>query len=138
AWSDAMLQPALFPLAEMAAEVLRLECIYFRLEWLDARKELLSQSGLEYAPLIQDAGKRAAERTVARLEGILAKYEPLWEQVRMNNYAAEVRAADASLDMASAPAYAPPAPKTPLLAPLRMLSILRPVADLSPSPGLTN
>ena len=138
AWSDAMLQPALFPLAEMAAEVLRLECIYYRMEWLDARKELLAQSGLDYAPLIQDAGIRAAERTTARLEGILEKYELLWEQVRMNNYPAEVRAADAALDIAAAPASAPPEAMTPLLAPLRVLSILRPVADLSPTPGLTD
>ncbi len=134
AWSDAMLQPAFFPLAEMAAETLRLECIYYRIEWLDARKELLAQSGLEYEPLIKDAGKRAAERTVSRLEGLLAKYEPLWEEVRINHDPAEVRAADAALDRAAVPASALPGRMTPLLAPFRVLAILRPVADLAPSP----
>jgi len=135
-WSDAMLQPALFPLAEMAGEVLRLECIYYRLEWLDRRRTLLDQSDPGYVPSLLIAGERAAERTIARLEAIKDRIEQALDQIRENIDLAEVRAADAALDQASSQVKPVARAETTLKAHLNILCILRPVADLSPRPRL--
>jgi electron transfer flavoprotein alpha subunit len=137
AWSDAMLQPALFPLAEMAAEILRLECIYYRMEWLDAKKGLLSGSDPGYVPSLLEAGGRAAQRTELRLGGLHEKFTRLKEQVHQNRYPAEVRAADAALDaFAQTPASGVSSPGT-VGERVRILAIARPVAELSPSPRLS-
>jgi len=61
AWADAMLQPALFRLAEMAGEVLRLECVWYRVEWLEARRSSL---GERYVDILRPAGERAAARAL--------------------------------------------------------------------------
>ncbi|MGE5173229.1 MAG: acyl-CoA dehydrogenase family protein [Betaproteobacteria bacterium] len=138
AWSDAILQPALFPLAEMAGEILRLECIYYRMEWLDKRKAFLAQSDPEYAPSLLEAGMRAAERTEARLASIYEKMKHGWEQVKGNSNMPEVRAADAALDALAvrpAPVVIPPGS---MGARIRILAIVRPVADLSPHPGISD
>jgi electron transfer flavoprotein-quinone oxidoreductase len=136
-WSDAMLQPALFPLSEMAGEVLRLECVYYRLEWLEARSGLL---GSEYVAPLLAAGARAVERTLARLEHCEAKYSVTRELVAGNMATPDVRAADAALDWMESKAAPCQEQETPppLLAPLRILSLLRPVADLSPAPRLAH
>ena len=97
-WSDAMLQPAMFPLAEMAGEILRLECIYYRMEWLHERSGLL---GNAYAAPLLKAGERAIERTTARLAHLEGTYSAAWEQVSGNMDMPEVRAADAALDRAA-------------------------------------
>ncbi len=135
-WSDAMLQPALFPLADMAGEILRLECIYYRMEWLGCRKKLLEQSDPEYVPLLLIAGDRAAERTLARLAAIRDRFKYAWEQVRQNLDLAEVRAADAALGRAYLQVETVFETSAPLKAQLRILCILRPVFDLSPKPRL--
>jgi electron transfer flavoprotein-quinone oxidoreductase len=133
-WSDAMLQPALFPLSEMAGEILRLECVYFRMEWLEARSGLL---GMEYVAPLLAAGERAVQRTLARLRHCDVKYSATETLVAGNLATPDVRAADAALDRMEAkiaPYLEAPAA---LLAPLRILSLVRPVADLSPAPRLT-
>ncbi len=136
-WSDAMLQPALFPLAEMTGEILKLDCIYYRMDWLEARKTLLAQSSADYVPAMLAAGRRAADRSVLRLSHLLVKYEATWEQVKAGMDMPEVRAADAALDAMEIKHMAlRPSPGV-LNAPVRILSIVRPVADLSPSPRLT-
>ncbi|HEY6010863.1 MAG TPA: acyl-CoA dehydrogenase family protein, partial [Nitrospirota bacterium] len=81
AWSDAMLQPAMFPLADMAAEILRLECVQFRMEWLSSRMTLL---GREYTAPLLEAGKRAADRTLARLAHLDQAFVRSWEFVKNN------------------------------------------------------
>lgn len=145
AWSDAMLQPALFPLSEMAGEILRLECIYFRREWLEARKDLLGRevlkredgSTLPYAPSMIEASTRAAARTIARLTHLDRTFASAWDRVVNNMDMPEVRAADAALDRMAKKTL--PAPVVPGAAkvPLRILCIVRPVADLSPLPRLS-
>jgi electron transfer flavoprotein-quinone oxidoreductase len=138
AWSDAMLQPALFPLAEMAGEILRLECIFFRMEWLGKQSTLLAQSDPRYVPSLLEAGKRAAVRTEARLAAINGRFERAWAQVKENGNMAEVRAADAALDRLAVPDADIRETVAPLRAGLRVLSIIRPVADLSPVPRLSD
>jgi alkylation response protein AidB-like acyl-CoA dehydrogenase/flavin-dependent dehydrogenase/electron transfer flavoprotein alpha subunit/ferredoxin-like protein FixX len=135
-WSDALFQPALFPLAEMAGEVLRLECIYYRMEWLDQRRALLAESDPKYVPSLLIAGERAAERTIARLATIKDRFKQAWEQVKENIDLAEVRAADAALDRAALQVEKVFRSSATLKAQLRILCILRPVADLSPKPRL--
>ena len=133
AWSDVMLQPVMFLLAEMAAEVLRLECIWYRTEWLGERRELLGQ---DYVGPLMAAGARSAERAMARLAHLERKYQEGWERIAANGPVPEVQAADAVLDQAALPPETrqPGLPDT--ARPLRVLVILRPVADLSPSPLL--
>jgi len=132
-WSDAMLQPALFPLSEMAGEILRLDCIYYRREWLEARA---AQLGRNYAVPLLQAGARAAERTISRLAHLDSAYMAACEQIRKSLDMPEVRAADAALD--KRPDRSAPDREAQALsqAPLRVLCIVRPVAELSPSPGL--
>jgi electron transfer flavoprotein-quinone oxidoreductase len=133
-WSDAMLQPALFPLAEMAGEILRIECIYYRMGWLNAHNTLLAQSSPDYIPLMHAAARRAAERAITRLEHLDAKYASSWERVRENMDLPEVRAADAALDGMEEKSSGHGAFPGVLDAPVSVLSIVRPVAELSPRP----
>ena len=134
AWSDAMLQPALFPLAEMAGEVLRLECVFYRLEWLGARRELLGPSYVE--PLLV-AGQRATQRAIAHLEHLDRSFSKAWNWISRDLDVPEVRAADAALDRAGEKIVAHHERAGAITAPLRILSIVRPTADLSPVPRLT-
>ena len=138
AWSDAMLQPALFPLAEMAGEILRLECVWYRMEWLEQRRALLGQSDPAYVPALLRAGERAVDRSLARLVHLDAKYTRALASVLENRGMPEVRAADAALDAFAEKGK--PATTTPgiVRAPLACLAIVRPVADLSPSPGVAD
>jgi alkylation response protein AidB-like acyl-CoA dehydrogenase/electron transfer flavoprotein alpha subunit/ferredoxin-like protein FixX len=132
-WSDAMLQPALFLLAEMAGEILRLECVYYRLEWLETRKGLLGEDSVD--PLLA-AGRRAAERTLTRLDHIDGKYGFVWQEVAANRDVPDVRAADAALDLVEEKTGKRPETPGAVTVPFRILSIVRPVADLSPSPRI--
>jgi alkylation response protein AidB-like acyl-CoA dehydrogenase/electron transfer flavoprotein alpha subunit len=134
AWSDAMLQPALFPLAEMAGEVLRLECVFYRSEWLSARMKLLGPSYVD--PLLV-AGRRAAQRAVAQLEHLDSSFSKAWHWVARDLDVPEVRAADAALDRAVEKIVAHQDQAGAVTAPLRILSVVRLVADLSPLPRLT-
>lgn len=135
AWSDAMLQPAMFTLAEMAGEILRLECIFYRKEWLEKRADLL---GRDYAASLGKAGARAAERTRTRLVHLDAKFSAAWDLVKNTLSLPEVLAADAALDMMTdKPAQHFEASRI-VNVPVRILSILRPVAELSPQPALSD
>jgi electron transfer flavoprotein-quinone oxidoreductase len=133
-WSDAMLQPALFPLAEMAGEILRLECVYHRLEWLEHRSTLLARSSHNYAALMRAAGRRSAERTVLRLEHLAGTFALAWENVKSGMDMPEARAADAVLDAMEEKAPFRLAAPGVLDAPIHVLCIVRPVAELSPRP----
>jgi electron transfer flavoprotein alpha subunit len=133
AWSDAMLQPALFPLSELAGEVLRLECTWYRMEWLDRMRARL---GDDYVRPLLAAGTRSAGRTMKKLEHLDAVAERAWKDILSGRGTPEVRAADAALDR---PAHERPPTRTAAVPPAglrRMLCIFRPVADLSPSPRL--
>jgi len=133
AWSDAMLQPVMFLLPEMAAEVLRLECVWYRTEWLVARRMLL---GADYADPLRAAGSRAAERALARLAHLDMKYHDGWERIVSNGSVPEVQAADAFLDQAVLLPETRRTSKPAAHRALRVLAVLRPVADLSPNPLL--
>jgi len=134
-WSDAMLQPALFPLAEIAGEILRLECLYARTEWLEKRTGLL---GTAYAVPLLEAGRRAAERTRARLDSLDRAFSRSWELVKKDQDLPEVRTADAALDRMLRAAQPEHQPQAVLQTAVRILVLLRPVADLSPMPCLAN
>ncbi len=137
-WSDAMLQPVMFPLAEMAGEILRLECVSYRLEWINTRISLLAQNSSAYVPEMLAAAKRAVDRTISRLGHLDRKYASSWELVRSNRDMPEVRAADAALDRMSE-THAPQQEAVGILrAPFHILSIIRPVADPSPHPRIAD
>ncbi|HXY55416.1 MAG TPA: FAD-binding protein [Nitrospirota bacterium] len=135
-WSDAMLQPAMFLLAEMAGEILRLECVLYRLEWITTRSSMLAQSSPDYSPLMLSAAKRSAERTISRIAHLDRSYVSSWERIRNNRSTFDVLAADAALDrMTETPV--PTGEMAGILnTPIRILSIVRPVADLSPRPRI--
>ncbi len=135
-WSDAMLQPALFPLAEMAGEILRLECVYYRMEWLEQRRTLLEQGRRDSVLDLLDAGNRAATRSLARLDYLDRKYSFVWALLRDNNTMPEVRAADAALDALAEKVRPVPASRGSMRARLSCLVIVRPVAELSPRPKI--
>jgi len=137
-WSDAMLQPAMFPLAELAGEILRLECVSYRLEWIKMRSSLLTQNSPAYPPAMLAAAKRAADRAISRLGHIDRKYASSWELVKSNMDVPEVHAADADLDRMTEP-HAPQQEAVGILrAPVHILLITRPVADLSPRPRIVD
>ena len=133
AWADAMLQPALFRLAEMAGEVLRLECVWYRVEWLEARRSSL---GERYVDTLRPAGERAAARALGRLAYLEEGYGERWDRIRSHRDVPEVVAADSLLERMSnlRPAEQSPAPQSKT--PVTVLVILRPLADLSPLPSL--
>jgi alkylation response protein AidB-like acyl-CoA dehydrogenase/electron transfer flavoprotein alpha subunit len=138
AWADAMLQPALFPLAEMAGEILKLECVLYRLAWLRDHETALSAASPGYALSMIRAGERAAERALSRLGSLDQKYAAAEELVKESLDAPEVRAADAVLDRLSEK------PATPVFSPgsvqarFRILAIIRPVADCAPTPRISD
>jgi electron transfer flavoprotein-quinone oxidoreductase len=133
-WSDAMLQSALFPLAETAGEILRLECIYYRRGWLSASNPLLAQSPRADRAAMLAAAQRAAERTIMRLEHLDKKYAAAWENVRRGMDMPEVRAADAALDGMEEKSGGHRETSGVLDAPVSVLCIVRAVAELSPRP----
>lgn len=133
AWSDAMLQPALFPLAEMAGEICRLEAVLYRREWLEAHADRL---GAAYVGPMIEAGMRAADRSLARLIHLEEKFRQAGKALAADMTMPEVRAADAALDLFAEGAALHRDTVNSLGIPVRILSILRPVADLSPAPRL--
>jgi alkylation response protein AidB-like acyl-CoA dehydrogenase/electron transfer flavoprotein alpha subunit len=133
AWSDAMLQPALFLLAEMAGEIYRIETIIYRREWLEAR---LDKLGAAYVGPMIEAAMRAADRSLVKLEHLEEKFRQAWKTVSADLTVPEVRTADAALDLFAEGTTLPMESMNALGIPIRILSILRPVADLSPLPRL--
>ncbi len=157
AWADAMLQPGLMHLSEMAGEILRLECIFYRLEWIERNRQYFGPEFLEfdasfccglpaggdaaagaYAASLRRAGKRAVELALARIEHLDAAFAAAWERTGRNLDTPDVVAADAAFDAMAAGAEEPAPVPAPLRKPLRVLCILRPVADLAPNPRLYN
>ncbi|HXX64760.1 MAG TPA: acyl-CoA dehydrogenase family protein, partial [Bacteroidota bacterium] len=137
-WTDAMLQPAMFPLAEMAGEILRLECVSYRMEWMNAQSSLLARNSADYVPRMLAAARRAADRTTSRIEHLDRKYASSLELVKVNMDTPEVHCADAALDRMTE-IHSPQKEAAGLLpAPSRVLSIIRPVADLSPRPRIAD
>ncbi len=138
AWTDAMLQPAFFPLAEMAGELLKLECIQYRLTWLEDHAAALAQASPASVPSMRKAGERAAERALSHIAELDRKYAAAWARVKEYLDMPEVRAADAVLDRlsktVSPAAYSPGS----VQARLRILAIVRPVADLAPAPRVSD
>ena len=137
-WSDAMLQPALFPLSDLAGEILRLECIEYRTEWLRTHQQQLEQSLPGYAGKMLSAGQRASARTRMRLEHLEEKFVYAWEQVKKGMHLPEVVLADAALDALQEKGEAAAPARGALMVPLRVLSIIRPVADLASRPRITD
>jgi hypothetical protein len=133
AWMDAMLQPGLFLLADMAGEILRLECVVYRMEWIQARSTLL---GAPYAGAMLQAGGRAAERAMTRLGHLERTFNDAWSKIAADSSTAEVRAADAAMDQRTAPVLPAAIHPGMVTTPLRVLAILRPMAELSPAPRL--
>ena len=138
AWADAMLQPAMFPLAEMAGELLKLECILYRIAWLEGHTTALSAASPDYVPSMRKAGERAAERALSRLTELDQKYAAAWELVKENLDTPEVRAADAVLDRLSEKAPLAAVSPGSVQAGIRILAIVRPVAELAPSPRISD
>jgi len=138
AWADAMLQPAMFPLAEMAGEILKLECIQYRIAWLKEHTPALSVASPDYVPSMLKAGERADERALSRLAELDRKYASAWALVKDNLDMPEVRAADAVLDRLSEKASIAAVSPGSVQARLRILAIVRPVADLAPAPRISD
>lgn len=141
AWADAMLQPAMFPLADMAGEILRLECTYYRMEWLEERRQALDTvhlAGIGYASAMLNAAARAAERALARLFMLDAIYLRSWNRVKENLGTPEVIAADAALGRDGQRQVQPPVPQFAHATRLRILSILRAAPEISPLPRLAD
>jgi len=138
AWADAMLQPGLFPLAEMAGEILKLECIQYRIAWLHDHHAALAAASPEYVPSMLKAGGRAAERALSRLDELDRKYAAAWELMKANLDLPEVRAVDAVLDRMQEKAGTAAGSAGAVKARLRILAIIRPVADLGPKPRIVD
>ena len=138
AWADAMLQPAMFPLAEMAGEILKLECIQYRIAWLREHAPALSAASPDYVPSMRQAGERAAERALSRLRSLDRKYAAAWALVKENLDMPEVRAADAAMDRYAEKASIAAVSPGSVQARLRILAIVRPVADLAPAPRVSD
>jgi len=136
-WSDAMLQPALFPLAELAGEILRLECILYRKAWLHSHSSLLATSSEEYVRAMLLGAERAHERTVSRLRHSEQSYASHGNIIVRGMDMPEVLVADTAFERMHAVNSSFNETKR-LPAPVRILSIVRPVADLSPAPRLSN
>jgi hypothetical protein len=133
-----MLQPALFPLAEMAGELLKLECIQYRMAWLEEHAAALAQASPGYVPSMRKAGERAAERALSRLTELDMKYAVAWELVKEDLAMPEVRAADAVLDRLSERSALAAFSTGSVEAGIRILAIVRPVADLAPVPRIAD
>jgi electron transfer flavoprotein alpha subunit len=138
AWADAMLQPALFPLAEMAGETLKLECIQYRMTWLMGHEQALSAASPDYVASMRKAGERAAERALSRLTELDKKIAAAWELVKEDLAMPEVRAADALLDRLSEKSALAAFSSGSVLAGIRILAIVRPAADLAPIPRIAD
>jgi len=128
-WQDAAMQPAFFPLAEMAGEIYLLDCTLHRLDWLATRRELL---GADYVDPLTATGERAAAQCLERLGVMEARYTRGREQALASRYPAAVVAADAAMEDRSAREPTPPT----LARDVTLTCLLRPVAVPAPSPRL--
>ncbi|HET6466659.1 MAG TPA: acyl-CoA dehydrogenase family protein [Nitrospiria bacterium] len=132
-WMDAVLQATYFLLADMAGEIFRLDCLVYRIRWLKENREKLGAAYID--PLLT-----LAERAVWRAEHRLSLYDQGHhrdaERAMKGLYAPEAVAADAALERMGRKAAAPSRPTGRLARPLRILCLLRLVADTAPAPRL--
>ncbi|MDH5525867.1 MAG: acyl-CoA dehydrogenase family protein [Nitrospirota bacterium] len=127
-WLDAAIQPAFFPLAEMAGELYQLDTVIYRLRWLDEQRAALG----DYATTMIAVGERAAEQCLDRLEELAARYEQGRRAALDSRYPAEVVASDAAMQERSA--QTPPVGVLNL--DMTITCLVRPAAVVSPRPRL--
>ncbi|MBI3812326.1 MAG: acyl-CoA dehydrogenase family protein, partial [Nitrospirae bacterium] len=132
-WMDAVLQPDYFPLADMAGEIFRLDCLTYRIQWLEEQRE---QLGSGYVDPLLILGERAVWRCEHRLSVFKRHYRRNAARPAKGLYGPEAVAADAALERMGRKAEADPYPTGRFVRPLRILCLLRCVADLAPTPRL--
>lgn len=132
-WMDAVLQPTYFPLADMAGEIFRLDCLAYRTRWLKENRERL---GSGYADPLLTLARRAVERCEYRLSVLDRWYRPVADRAVKGLYAPEATAADSALDGMAVIDATGPLPAGRLTRALRILCLLRPVAEVAPTPRL--
>jgi electron transfer flavoprotein-quinone oxidoreductase len=132
-WMDAVLQPTFFLLADMAGEIFRLDCLTYRIGWLKDNRDKLGEAYTD--PLLM-LGERAVWRTERRLERLDRRYRREAERPAKGLYAPEAIAADVALERMGKKPTAEPRPEGRLERPLRILCLLRRVADIAPTPRL--
>ncbi|HSG06221.1 MAG TPA: acyl-CoA dehydrogenase family protein, partial [Nitrospiria bacterium] len=132
-WMDAVLQPTFFPLAEMAGELFRLDCIIYRTRWLEENRLRLGENYLE--PLIR-LSERAVARCINRLERSDRAYTRNATQWKKNLYHTETTVADSALETPVHPTPMSGVMNREAKGPIRILCILRRVPDPGPEPRL--
>jgi len=132
-WMDAVLQPDFFPLAEMAGEIFRLDCLAYRTQWLQEQQNRL---GASYTDPLLSLAERAVQRCEHRLSAIDRRFCRDAGRPLKGLYSPEAVAADAALERMGRKTTEEPLLTGPLSRPLRILCLLRRVADPSPSPRL--
>ncbi|MBI5137776.1 MAG: acyl-CoA dehydrogenase family protein [Nitrospirae bacterium] len=128
-WQDAAMQPAFFPLAEMAGELYLLDTTLYRLEWIAGHRAVL---GADYADPMTATGERAVTQCLARLQALHDRYDRGRAHALASRYPAEAVASDAAMEphRMAAPRPAPLARKAAITC------LLRPVAVPAPTPRL--
>jgi electron transfer flavoprotein-quinone oxidoreductase len=132
-WMDAVLQPDYFPLADMAGEIFRLDCLAYRIQWLKEQRDRL---GPDYTDPLLTLAERAVWRSEHRLSALDQRYRKNAARPAMGLYGPEAVAADAALERMGKKVAADPYPTGRFVRPLRILCLLRCVADLAPTPRL--
>jgi electron transfer flavoprotein-quinone oxidoreductase len=132
-WMDAVLQPTYFLLSDMAGETFRLDCLTYRIQWLKENREKLG--GAYTDPLLKLA-ERAVWRSERRLSLLDRRYRRDAERPMKGLYAPEAVAADVALERMGKKPTADSLPMGRLDRPVKILCLLRLVADTAPSPRL--
>jgi len=132
-WMDAVLQPTFFLLADMAGEIFRLDCLTYRIQWL---KENRGKLGGTYTVPLLTLAERAVWRCERRLSLLDQHYRRDAERPMKGLYAPEAVAADVALERMGKKPTADPLPRGRLDRPVKILCLLRLVADTAPTPRL--
>lgn len=127
-WADAAMQPAFFPLSEMAGELYLLDTVVYRMRWLDAQRATQG----DYATRMIAVGERAAAQCLSRLEFIAGRYEQGRDAALTSHYPVESVAADAIMQEHHALSPTPGA----LEAEATLTCLVRPAAVTAPRPRL--
>ncbi|MBI3994689.1 MAG: acyl-CoA dehydrogenase family protein, partial [Nitrospirae bacterium] len=132
-WMDAVLQPTYFPLADMAGEIFRLDCLTYRIRWLNEHRERL---GPDYTDPMLTMAERAVRRCEHRLSLLDRRYRRNTARPAKGLYAPEAVASDAAMERMVNKTTEGPWVTGRLARPLRILCLLRRVAEISPAPRL--
>jgi alkylation response protein AidB-like acyl-CoA dehydrogenase/electron transfer flavoprotein alpha subunit/flavin-dependent dehydrogenase/ferredoxin-like protein FixX len=132
-WMDAGLQPTHFPLADLAGEIFRLDCLAYRVRWLEDNRVRL---GSEYTDPLLKLATRSMERCERRLAVLDREYRRCSERSAKGLYAPETAAADTALDRRAQKGVVDPFPTGRWTRPFRILCLLRPIADTASIPRL--